>query len=179
MPKLNSASALEDHRKTLLSGRDPDKPGIAICAGIGCESLDNGRVIQAFKEEVGKRRLQTEVDIRATGCHGYCEKGPLVVIHPQEICYVEVTPEDVPEIVSETVLGKTVIDRLIYADPETGEKAVHLAEIPFYKSQKRLLFGQNTKIDPESIDDYLALGGYSALSRALCEMSPELNPGCR
>jgi len=164
---------LEELRKGVSSKRDPDKPCIAICAGMGCLSLDNGRVISAFEKEINKKKLKTKVDIRATGCHGYCEKGLLVVIYPEEICYMEVTPKDVPEIVSQTVLGKKVIDRLIYANPETGEKAAHQSEIPFYKKQTRHIIGHNSRIDPQSIDDYLAVGGYSALSKSLLEMSPE------
>jgi len=173
MPRINSAAELEELRKGVLSGRDPDKPSIAICAGMDCFSLDNGRIISAFEEEVSKKDLKTKVDLRATGCHGYCEKGPMVVIYPEEICYVVVTPEDVPEIVSQTVLGKKVIDRLIYADPDTGEKAAHQSQVPFYKNQMRHIIGNNSKIDPKSIDDYLAVGGYSALSKSLFEMSPE------
>lgn len=173
MPRINSASELEELRKRVLSERDPDKPCIAICAGMGCLGPGNGRVISAFEEEVNKQDLKTKVDIRATGCHGYCEKGPMVVIYPEEICYVEVTPKDVPEIVSLAVLGKKVIDRLIYINRDTGEKAAHQSEIPFYKNQMRHLIGNNTKIDPKSIDDYLAVGGYSALSKSLFEMSPE------
>jgi NADP-reducing hydrogenase subunit HndC len=173
MLRLNSASELEKLRKNVLSERDPNKPKIAICAGMGCLGLDNGRIIRAFEEEVNKKNLKTKVEIRATGCHGYCEKGPMVVIHPEEICYVEVTPKDVPEIVSQTVLGNKVIDRLIYADPNTGKKAAHQSEIPFYKNQMQHLMGNTTKIDPKSIDDYLAVGGYSALSKSLFKMSPE------
>ncbi len=164
---------MEELRKGVLSERDPDKPCIAICAGMGCLSPSNGRVISAFEEEIDKKDLKTKVDIRATGCHGYCEKGPMVVIYPEEICYVEVAPKDVPEIVSQTVLGKKVINRLIYTDSDTGEKAAHQTEIPFYKNQIRHLIGNNTKIDPRRIDDYLAVGGYSALSKSLFEMSPE------
>jgi len=173
MPRINSAAELEEFRKGILSKRDPDKPCIAICAGTGCLALGNDKVISAFEEEIKKQSLEAKVDIRATGCHGFCEKGPNVVIYPEEICYMEVTPEDVPEIVSQTVLGKKVIDRLIYTDPNTGEKAAYQSEIPFYKNQKRFLIGNNPKIDPQSIDDYLAIGGYSALSKALFEISPE------
>ena len=173
MPRLNSAAELEKLRKGILSGRDPVKPSIAICAGMDCLDRDNGRIIAAFEAEVDKKNLKAKVDLRVTGCHGYCERGPMVVIYPEEICYVEVTPTDVPEIVLRTVLGKKVIDRLIYADLDTGEKAAHLPDIPFYKSQRRHLIGNNTKIDPQSIDDYLAVGGYSALSKSLFEMSPE------
>ncbi len=173
MPRINSAADLEKLRKSILSKRDPDKPSIAICAGMDCLSLDNGRVIGAFQNEVDKRDLKTKVDIRVTGCHGLCEKGPTIVIHPEEICYVGITSEDVPEIISETVLGKKVIDRLVYSDPDTGKKAPHLSEIPFYKNQMRHLMGNITKIDPKSFDDYLAVGGYSALSKSLFTMTPE------
>jgi NADH-quinone oxidoreductase subunit F len=140
---------------------------------MDCSSLDNGRVISAFEEQVTKKDLKTTVDIRVTGCHGLCGKGPLVVIYPEEICYVEVKPKDVPDIISQTVLGKKVIDSLIYTNPDTGEKAAHLSEIPFYKNQMRHLMDMSTKIDPTSIDDYLAAGGYSALSKSLFEMSSE------
>ncbi|MFH0994723.1 MAG: NADH-ubiquinone oxidoreductase-F iron-sulfur binding region domain-containing protein [Pseudomonadota bacterium] len=173
MPRINSATELKELRKDILSKRDPDRPCIAICAGTGCFGLGNERVISAFEEEIRKQALETQVDIRATGCHGFCEKGPNVVIYPEEIYYTEVTPKDIPEIVSRTVLGKEVIDRLSYTDPNTGEKAAHLSEIPFYKKQMRQLIGDNTKIDPNRIDDYLGIGGYSALSKALFEMTPE------
>jgi NADP-reducing hydrogenase subunit HndC len=173
MPRINSAAELEELRQDILSKRDSEKPCIAICAGTGCLGLGNDRVISAFEDEIKKQSLETKVDIRATGCHGFCEKGPNVVIYPEEIYYIEVKPADVPEIVSQTVLGKKVIDRLVYTDPNTGEKAVHQSEIPFYKNQMRHLISNNAKIDPKSIDDYLAGGGYSALSKALFEMGPE------
>jgi NADH-quinone oxidoreductase subunit F len=170
---VNSPAELEELRKSTISGRDPNKPCIAICAGTGCHSLDSQSIISTFKEEIKKQSLETKVDIRATGCPGLCEKGPIVVIYPEAICYVKVTPEDVPEIVSQTVVRKEVIERLLYVDPSTGEKAVHESEIPFYRKQMRLLIGNNTKINPRNIDDYLALGGYSALVKVLVNMSPE------
>ncbi|TET86382.1 MAG: NADH-quinone oxidoreductase subunit NuoF, partial [Dehalococcoidia bacterium] len=172
MPRINSPAELEDLRKSILSERDPNKPCITICAGTGCLALGSDRVISAFKEEIENQALETKVDIRETGCPGFCEKGPIVVIYPEEICYIGVTPEDAPEIVSQTVVEKKVIDRLLYTDPNTGKKAVHEYEIPFYKSQMRLLIGNNTKIDPKSIDDYLAIDGYQALAKALFEMTP-------
>lgn len=173
MPKIDSAAALEELRQGILSKRDPDKPCIAICAGMGCFGASNDKVIGAFEKEIKKQKLTKKVDVRATGCHGFCEKGPIVVIYPEEICYVEVTSKDVPEIISQTVLGKKVIDHLIYTDPDTGKKTAHQSEIPFYKNQMRHLIGNNSKINPRSIDDYLAVGGYSALSKSLFEMSPE------
>jgi NADP-reducing hydrogenase subunit HndC len=173
MHRINSASELKELRKDILSKRDPNKPCIAICAGTGCLGLGNDRVIRAFEAEIKKCALDANVDIRVTGCHGFCEQGPNVVIYPEEIYYIKVTPGDVPEIISRTVLGKEVIDRLIYTDPNTGEKTAHLSEIPFYKKQMRQLIGDNTRIDPKRIDDYLGMGGYSALSKALFELTPE------
>ncbi|MBC8276305.1 MAG: NAD(P)H-dependent oxidoreductase subunit E, partial [Chloroflexi bacterium] len=173
MPKINSPTELEELRQEILSKRDQNKSCITICAGTGCLALGSDRVISAFEEEIEKQALKTKVDVRGTGCPGFCEKGPIVVIYPEEICYIGVTPEDAPEIVSQTVVGKKVIDRLLYTDPNTGEKAVHEYEIPFYKNQMRLLIGNNIKIDPKSIDDYLALGGYSALAKVLSQMTPE------
>ena len=172
MTRINSAAELEELRQGILSKKDPAKPSIAICAGLSCLGLGNGAVISAFKEELRKQSLEGKVDVIATGCHGFCEKGPIVVINPEEICYLEVKPEDAPEIISQTVLGKKVIDRLVYTDPNSGEKTAHMSEIPFYKNQMRVLMGNNAKLNPKSIDDYLAMGGYSALAKALLEMSP-------
>ncbi len=173
MPRINSAAELDALRKDILSRKDPEKPAIAICSGAGCHGLGNGGVVRAFEEEIEKHGLAGTVDIRATGCHGMCEQGPNVVIYPEEICYVKVAPEDVPEIVKQTVQGKKVVDRLVYADSVSGEKAVHLNEIPFYKYQSRNLISNNTRIDPANIDDYIGIGGYAALSKALFEMKPE------
>jgi NADP-reducing hydrogenase subunit HndC len=173
MKRIDSDAQLEKYRSEILSKRDPSKPCIAICAGMGCLGLGNDMVIRAFQKEINRLGSKTEVDIRITGCHGFCEKGPIAVVYPEEICYLNVTPDDVPEIVSQTVLAKKVIDRLIYTDPNTGEKAAHQSEIPFYKRQMRHLISNNTKIDAKSIDDYLAIGGYSALSKALFNMNPE------
>ena len=173
MQRINSAAELDALRTAILSRKDPEKPAIAICAGAGCHGLNNGAVVRAFQEEIEKQGLTDNVDVRATGCHGMCEQGPNVAIYPEEIYYVRVTPEDVPEIVKQTIQGKTVVDRLIYTDPASGEKAVHLNEIPFYKFQNRNLIRHNTRIDPTNIEDYIGNGGYAALSKALFEMKPE------
>jgi NADH:ubiquinone oxidoreductase subunit F (NADH-binding)/(2Fe-2S) ferredoxin len=173
MSKLKSAAELKKLGQEILSQRDPNKPCVTICAGTGCLALGADKVIAAFKEEVKEQRLEAKVDIRETGCPGFCEKGPLVVIYPEEICYLQVMPSDVPEIVSQTIMGGKVIDRLLYTDPATSKKIVRESEIPFYKNQTRLVIGNNSKIDPKNIDDYLALGGYSALAKALFRMTPE------
>ena len=172
MTRLQSAAELEQLRASILAARDPARPCIAVCAGAACHGLDSLRVADAFQAEAAKLGSSAGVDVRVTGCHGYCEKGPNVVVGPAEVCYFQVKPEDVPEIVESARTGK-VIERLVYADPATGEKAVHMNEVPFYKHQTRLLIGDNTRIDPMRIDDYIAVGGYAALAKALFQMTPE------
>jgi len=173
MPRINSPAELEEFRRDIISKRGPNKPCIAVCTGTGCLALGAAKVVAPFKEEIKKQGLETKVDVRETGCPGFCERGPLTVIYPEETCYLQVQPGDVEEIVSQTILAKKVIDRLLYVDPTTGEKLAHESEIPFYRKQKRLLIGNNIKIDPKSIDDYLAVGGYAALVKALFHQTPE------
>ncbi len=172
MARLNSAAELEALRAKILAGRDPAKPCIAVCAGAACDGMDSAAVARAFLAEVDRQRLGERLEVRTTGCHGYCERGPNVVVTPGEICYFEVSPADVPEIVAATLRGE-VVERLVYHDPASGAKAVHMNEVPFYKHQTRLLIGDNPKIDPMKIDDYLAVGGYAALIKALTEMTPD------
>ncbi|MFH1296877.1 MAG: NADH-quinone oxidoreductase subunit NuoF [Bacteroidota bacterium] len=173
MPRINSPAELENFRKDILSKRDPDKPCITLCSGTACHATGSENVAAAIEQEIEKQGLKAEVDYRRTGCHGFCEKGPIVVIDPEEICYLQVTPEDVAEIVSHTRQEREVVDRLLYVDPTTGEKVIHESDIPFYKNQERIVFGPNKRIDPRSIEDYLAIGGYHALAKALFEMTPE------
>jgi len=172
MLRLNSATDLEKLRQEILAKRDPNKPCVTICSGTGCQAYGSEVVYEAFVEEIQKNGLQEKVDIRRTGCHGFCERGTLVVIFPEETCYLRVKPDDVPEIVSTTLIQKKIVDRLLYEDDD-GKKVVHEGEIPFYKHQSRIVFGNNRLIDPNRINDYIALGGYSALAKALLEMTPE------
>ena len=173
MPRINSPAELEELRKGILSKRDPNKPCITLCSGTACHASGSEEVAASIEEEIKKQGLSAKVDFRKTGCHGFCEKGPIIVIHPEKICYLQIEPKDVPEIISQTIKEKKVIERLLYTDPGTNEKIIHEFEIPFYKNQERLVFGSNGEIDPASIDDYLALGGYSALAKALSQMTSE------
>jgi NADH:ubiquinone oxidoreductase subunit F (NADH-binding)/(2Fe-2S) ferredoxin/ferredoxin len=173
MRKINSPADLEGLRKDILSKRNPNKLCITLCSGTACRASGSEKVAAAILQEIEKQGLKGEVDFRRTGCHGFCEKGPIAVIYPKEICYLQVMPEDISEITSQTLKEKKVVDRLLYVDPNTSEKATHESDIPFYKNQERLVFGPNRRIDPKSIEDYLAIGGYQALSKALFEMTPE------
>ncbi|MFH1319167.1 MAG: NADH-quinone oxidoreductase subunit NuoF [Bacteroidota bacterium] len=173
MQRINSPIELEEFRKDILSKRDPKKPCLTLCSGTACHATGSKEVALAIEQELEKQGLKEEVDFRRTGCHGFCEKGPIVIIFPEEICYLQVTPEDVPDIFSQTIKEKKVVDRLLYVDPTTCEKVTYESDIPFYKNQERVVFGTNQKIDPTSVEDYLAIGGYQALAKALFEMSPE------
>ena len=173
MDRLKSRDELERVRKLIIKNREPGKPCLAICGGTGCLALGGAKVIAAFERGLQDQGLDTKVDLRITGCPGFCERGPLVIIEPENILYQQVREGDVAEIISETVTKSSLVDRLLYVDPETGKRIVHESDVPFYKKQQRLLLGNNSKIDPNSIDDYLALGGYAALAKALFEMSSE------
>ena len=173
MSRINSLAELEEFRKGILSKRDPNKPCITLCSGSACHASGSEEVAAIIEEEIKKQGLSSSVDFRKTGCHGFCERGPIIVIHPEEICYLQIEPKDVPEILSQTIKEKKVIERLLYTDPGANEKIIHESEIPFYKYQERLVFGSNGNIDPKSIDDYLAIGGYSALAKVLFRMTSE------
>lgn len=173
MAKIKSSEELEKIRDEIFSQRAPDRPCVSICAGTGCLAYGADKVISAFKTELAEQNLTADVDTKETGCPGFCERGPVVVIYPEKICYLQVKPEDVPEIVSQTIKEKKVVERLLYVEPTTGEKAKLESEIPFYKNQERLIISENIKLDSKSLEDYLARGGYSALSKALFQMTPE------
>ncbi|MCG8683699.1 MAG: 4Fe-4S binding protein [Desulfobacterales bacterium] len=171
MTELTSPEALETLRDQVLSKQDPETPFVSVCAGAGCIASGADQVIAAFESEIESQGLNTGVNTKGTGCPGFCEQGPVVVIYPQEICYLKVTAEDVPEIVTQTLKQGQVVDRLLYTDPGDGSKAKCESEIPFYKNQQRTLLSANTRIDSKRINDYLTIGGYSALRKALTDMT--------
>jgi len=171
--KLKSPDELKSLQEKIRGGRDPQKPCITICAGTGCLAYGTQNLVDRFRSEVEQHNLTDKVDIRTTGCHGFCEKGPLVVIHPRKLFYQQVKVDDAPEIIEKTVLNGEVLDRLLYTDVNTKEKILYEHEIPFYKKQMRLVFGMNGEIDPTSLEDYLAIGGYAALVKVLNGMEPE------
>jgi len=172
MAKINSPNELEKLRQEILSKRDSKKPCITLCTGSACNASGSEEVGKSIEDEIKKQGLSGKVEIRKTGCHGFCERGPIIVNHPDETTYLQIESKDVPEIISQTIKEKKIIDRLLYINPETNNKIVHESEIPFYKHQERLVFGSNGSIDPKNIDDYLAIGGYSAISKMFSGMTP-------
>ena len=173
MGRISSPQALEQFRNEILSKRDPNQPCITVCTGTGCHASGCHQVVEAFKKVLQDHSGGPQVNLRMTGCHGFCEKGPLVVIHPQKILYQRVKPEDALKIFQETILKGKILESLLYEHPTTGEKITHEDEVPFYKKQMRIIFGNNGNIDPAQIEDYLAVGGYRALAKALSSMKPE------
>ena len=149
----------------------PKKKFVTICAGTGCRAYGSLDVKEALEAELKKQDM--DVDVLATGCLGFCEKGPMVVVHPDKYFYQSVKVEDVPEIVSKTVGKGEVISRLLYRHPETKKTLFREDDLPFYKKQLRVVFGQNGMIDPEKIEDYFAINGYQALAKVLSEMTPD------
>jgi NADH-quinone oxidoreductase subunit F len=171
--KIRNPADLVQLREALVSQRDPERPCITVCAGTGCQAYGCNGIIAAFRDELEVRGIAGQFDVLTTGCHGFCERGPVVVIKPEGIFYERMQIKDVAEVVEETLVNGKVVERLLYQHPETDERLVHEHDVPFYKLQQREILWMNGFIDPTSIEDYLAVGGYKALVKALCEMSPE------
>ena len=172
MKKLKDVKGFEKLRNEILAKKDDKKPCIAVCKSTGCGAYGSEAVIASLREEIMKRDLENKVDVLVTGCHGFCEKGPIVLIRPRKIFYHSVKPNDAEEIITETIIKGNIIDRLLYTDPVSGEKITHEYEIPFYKNQERIIFGNNEEIDPTKIEDYIAIGGYNAIAKAVLSMTP-------
>ncbi|MCG2737146.1 MAG: NADH-quinone oxidoreductase subunit NuoF [Candidatus Methanoperedenaceae archaeon] len=169
--KISSIKELNDLRRKIQAKKDPEKLCITVCGGPGCLAKQCLDVRDEFVSEISAKGLKEKVDIRTTGCHGYCDRGPIALIFPQGIFYQRLTVKDVDEIIEETIQNGRTVERLIYSDTE-GKIIENEDEIPFYKRQMQLVLKDNRRIDPHSIEDYIALGGYSALAKVLGGMKP-------
>ena len=170
---LNNPGKLEEYRESLPKKDEISKVRVRVCAGTGCISSGSEAVYEAFIVEAQKKGMELGVDFRAdkTGCHGFCENGPIVQIDPVNIFYQHVKPEDVPEIFEKTIIKGETVERLVYRDPETKKRCINESSIPFYAHQQRIILKRTGHIDPTEINDYIAEGGYAGLSRAL-SMTP-------
>jgi NADH-quinone oxidoreductase subunit F len=173
MPKLTSPAELVQLQKQLQQEQKQNDVTVTLCSGTGCQASGSQPVHTALKKELNNKGLSDKVLVRATGCHGFCEHGPLMVIEPGNIFYCGLKADDVSTIVMETIIGGKVVDRFLYEDPVSGKKIVKESDIPFYQDQNRVLLGMNRQIDPLNMEDYISIGGYSALSKALTSMKPE------
>lgn len=171
MKRLTTVKELESLRSSLAHRRNGGQLTISVCGGTGCGAQGSGDIRAAFESNLKEKGIKAT--LLFTGCHGFCENGPLVVIGPKKIFYNKVKAEDVPEIIEKTVLKEELVERLLYVDPATKKRAVYESDVPFYQKQDRLIFGLNGKIDPTKIEDYIAAGGYKALEKALTQMKPQ------
>ena len=160
--------------------RSTDSVNVMVCAGTGCIAGGAMKVYEYLKSACERRGIPVAVSLRQeagakgihlkkSGCHGFCEIGPLVNIEPLDVLYAHVHTEDCDEIIDKTILGGEVIERLLYE--QNGVRYQHRDDIPFYKNQQRLILKNSGKTDAEDLEEYLALGGYQALEKALFEMT--------
>jgi (2Fe-2S) ferredoxin len=173
MPTINTINELETIRKNILDYRNSFKATLTLCGGTGCQASHSRDLAKALREELTIQGMGNDVLVRLTGCHGFCEQGPILVVEPGNIFYCHVSPEGAHDIITKTVCNGEILDRLLYTDPVSGKTIQKESEIPFYRSQDRYLLAQNRLIDPCSIEDYIAIGGYSALIKILTHITPE------
>ena len=143
MEKLRNASELEELKEAIVKKNSQFRMTVALCGGPGCLALGSETLKNAFESELRKNNLDDKIRVIFSGCQGFCEQGPLVIINPEGILYCKVKEKDVASIVSDTLIKGEVIESLLYEDPATGEKITYEREIPFYKAQERALLGQN------------------------------------
>jgi NADH-quinone oxidoreductase subunit F len=152
---------------------DKNKTVLIVSAGTCGQARGSLKVIDALEEAIQERKLEDRVGVKITGCHGFCEAEPNIIIKPRNLFYKNVQPEDAEAIIEETFLNDRIIDRLLYKEPDTGETKSTGPDIGFYKKQMRIVLGDNEKIEPIKIEDYFSVSGYSALAHVLEKMSPD------
>ena len=172
MKKLNSIAELKELRQTLQKETfKPDKLRARVCCGTACTATGSQKVIDAFKRDASSRGV--EMEIVRTGCQGLCQKGPVLKIEPADIFYQKTKSENVPWIMSYSVLGMMPYRQGLYRDDFLSEPVPMMTDVPFYKKQVRIALRNNGKIDPNNIEHYIAVGGYVALEKVLSSMTPE------
>jgi len=173
MEKIKTPKELEKFRQAILAEQKKDTMEVTVCGGTGCLSNGSEQVADALGEEMKKQGLNGKVVLKKTGCHGFCERGPLVTINPMDIFYQRVAVKDAADIVSETLIKGKTVDRLLYVDPQSQEKIARHDEIPFYKHQLRIALRNNGRIDPTNIREYIVNGGYAGLAKAVTSMTSD------
>ncbi len=146
---------------------------VLVCTGTGCTASGSKDVITTLEEELKEHHLENEVCVVPTGCHGLCAEGPVMIVYPDAIFYTHVSPDDVPEIVSEHLLKGRVVERLVYREGAEENRVESLEDTVFYKRQHRIALRNCGVINPEDIDEYIGTGGYEALGKVLTEMTPD------
>jgi len=144
-----------------------------VCGGTGCHASGSLSVKKALVDELQNRGLADEIKVVETGCNGFCAMGPIMVVYPEGLIYMQITPEDIPEMVEEHFIKGRPVERLFYREPETAEVIPTMQEIPFFAHQELRVLRNRGLIDPENIEEYIARDGYAGMAKALTEMTPE------
>ncbi|MBI4867290.1 MAG: 4Fe-4S binding protein [Candidatus Wallbacteria bacterium] len=175
LPELKSPEDLQSWRNQTRGRASGPVRQALVCAGTGCRAAGAVKVSEALARwiEASGSESRIGLEVKETGCHGFCEKGPLVVVRPEETLYVGVKESDASEIVERTLARGEPISRLLCADASSRRRVLRWPELPFYAEQRRVVLRNAGRIDPASLTDYVASGGYDALSRVLRTMSPE------
>ncbi|MGX4601464.1 NADH-ubiquinone oxidoreductase-F iron-sulfur binding region domain-containing protein [Faecalimicrobium sp. JNUCC 81] len=159
----------ENHTKDNLTKRE-----ILVCGGTGCTSADSLDIIENLKYEIKCAGLENEVTVHLTGCFGFCAKGPIVKVFPDNVFYIEVTPSDAKELVTEHIVNNKVVERLLFEEPSLDHKKVEKHDdMSFYKKQSRVALRNCGHINPENIEEYIGASGYVALAKCICHLKPE------
>jgi len=172
MPRLASIDELKRLREILRHDADEKKPRVVVCAGTACQASGSNGIIRVAKRAIMSRGIQDKIALSITGCHGFCEMGPFVLVEPSDVFYSQVRLEDVPRIIDAALAGER-IDDLVYHDPQSGQKYFRREDIPFFKHQQRSLLGIGQKVDPIRINNYIREEGYAALEKVLASGSPQ------
>ncbi len=146
---------------------------VSVCAGTACVFAGSMKIKDEFEAQIAAAGLQDQVEVSIIGCHGLCSQGPLAVVSDGDTYYPRLKIKDVATVVTEHLAGGSVVEKLLYTDPATGERIACAHDIPFYKAQTRIALRDVGVINPESLDEYLARGGYEAARKALTTMTPE------
>ncbi|MBI4863388.1 MAG: 4Fe-4S binding protein [Candidatus Riflebacteria bacterium] len=175
MQRLTSPDALEKLRAELAGKRQAIKKTVFVCCGPGCLANGSRKIADAIGLQMEKQKVDASVGYRrcTTGCHGFCEQGPLVIVQPGDIFYCKVKPSDAATIVERTVKGDELVERLLYLDPGTKQRCKAFTEIPFYAKQTRVALARIGTLDPTDLGNAIASGGYASLAKALFTMKPD------
>ncbi len=172
--KITSIKVLEELISAKKAERSAEKrPTLTVSAGTCGQARGSLKVVDSLHKIIKKENLEKKVLIRVTGCHGFCEAEPNIIIYPGEVFYQKVESKHAGKIMAETVLNNKILDELLYRDPTSAAKSTHEKDIPFYKKQKRIVLGDNALIDPTEVNDYLSISGYSSLAKVLSSMGPD------
>lgn len=172
--KIKTIKDLEQSIHSQIQARKSEKkPVLTVSAGTCGQARGSLKVIKSLEKAIKEQNLEDKVKIKVTGCHGFCEAEPNIIVQPINIFYQKVQPQDAKDITSETIINNKVIDQLLFTDLATGKKVSNENNIPFYKKQRRIILGDNALIDPTDINDYLSIGGYRSLAKVLGSMTPE------